>query len=152
MPTKLISCTSHFDGDLHRISFMSCSISDVEFLLEVISDLVRKTCCPPRYLLSPAFLKNLVYGEAEVFCGTEWRQFVFQLGWKIFWRYLLKLLGPSLNYFITKVLRNILKGVLLWGDVLFKLAHCNVLLDAPWFKAAEQTAISFLVSRFFGWP
>ena len=29
-------------------------------------------------------------GHAEVFCETEWRKFVFQLGWKILWRYLLK--------------------------------------------------------------
>ena len=76
---------------------MSCSITDVEFLLEVISDLVRKTCCPLRYLQSPAFLKNLMCGHAEVFCETEWRKFVFQLGWKILWRYLLKLFLITLS-------------------------------------------------------
>ena len=58
---------------------MSCSITDVEFLLEVISDLVRKMCSPRRYLESPAFLKNLMRGYAKVFSEMERRKFVFQL-------------------------------------------------------------------------
>ena len=36
-----------------------------------------------------------------------------------------------LDYFISKGFRNVLKGVFLCSDVLFKLTHCNVLLDAP---------------------
>ena len=36
-----------------------------------------------------------------------------------------------LDYFISKGFRNVLKGVFLCSDVLFKLAHCNLLLDAP---------------------
>ena len=49
---------------------MCCSITNVEFLLEVISDFVRKTCFPLTHLQSPAFLKNLMCGHAEVFCET----------------------------------------------------------------------------------
>ena len=69
--TLLISCTSHVNGNLHWISCMSCYITDVEFLLEVISDLIWKTCRPLGYLQSPAFLKNPVSGHAKVVCEME---------------------------------------------------------------------------------
>ena len=62
---------------MHRISFTSYSINNVEFLLEIISDHVKKTCCPLRYLQSPS--EKQVCGEAEVFRETERREFVFQL-------------------------------------------------------------------------
>ena len=55
-----------------------------------------------------------------------------------------------LDYFIPKGFRNVLKGVFLCSNVLFKLCHSNVLLDAPWFGAAEQTAISVFIYRLFG--
>lgn len=130
---------------------MYCRITDVEFVFEAISDLVRKTCCPLRYLQSPSYLKNWMCGDAEVFCETE-KRICFPVGVKASVTLPFEMFGPFLHHFITMGFRNIFKDVFLQYDVLFKLAHCSVLLDAPWFRATEKTATFVLIYRFFGWP
>ena len=58
---------------------MSCGINDVEFLLEVISDHVRKTFA--RLGTFKAHVKNQVCGEAEVFRETERRSLFSSCIW-----------------------------------------------------------------------
>ena len=89
--------------------------------------LARKTCCPRRYLQRPAFLKNLLRGHAKVFRETE---SCSPVGIKFSLSLPVELFGPSLDYFVTKGFRNVLKGVFLCSNVLFKPSHCNVLIDA----------------------
>lgn len=118
-----------------------CPVS--QFLLEVISNLVQKTCCPLRYLQSPALLKNLVCGHNEV-SVRKWKSFFFPVGIKH--SLCSNCAAITLSQGVQKHIERLLNAMFFTSlpIVMYFLTHPG--------SGQVNRPQSLLVPRFLGWP